>query len=188
MIVSSLTRFSVFVSAGLLPSLFSLALDSRPCRILPSDDAWPDDAVWDTFNASVDGRLIRIVPEASPCHDPDFDEARCKDVRETWFIPQFQFVVLRPFFMYVLTLQLAHSLGRPGSIMNSVFYNQSCDLFTSRDEPCTMENSAEYSVDISQAEHVVKAVRFVKEHNIRFIVKNTGHEYVLTPLTLVLCS
>ena len=41
-----------------------------------------------------------------------------------------------------------------------------------------MKNSVEYSVDVSQAENVVEAVRFAKGHNIRFIVKNTGHEYV----------
>jgi len=50
-----------------------------------------------------------------------------------------------------------------------------------------MKDSVEYFVNISQAEHVAETVRFAKEHNIRFIlVKNTGHEYVSTTLTMIL--
>ncbi|KAK1226895.1 hypothetical protein PQX77_010111 [Marasmius sp. AFHP31] len=159
MAISRMTRFLALSFVVLSPSLSSLAFEDRSCRILPSDDAWPDQGVWDAFNASVDGRLIKVVPDGSPCHDPEFNENLCEAVRENWFVSEF------------------HS-GRPGSLMNTVFYNQSCDPFAPRETPCTMENIVEYSVNVSQAEHIIKAVQFVKEHNIRFIVKNTGHDYM----------
>ncbi|KAJ8073819.1 hypothetical protein PM082_012097 [Marasmius tenuissimus] len=159
MIIPHIARSLAFSSAVLLPSLPSRASENRSCRILPSDDAWPDHYVWDAFNTSVDGRLIKVVPDGSPCHDPGYDEDLCKVVRENWFVSQF------------------HS-GRPGSIMNSVFYNQSCDPFTSREVPCMMKNVVEYSVNVSRVEHIIKAVQFVKEYNIRFVVKNTGHDYM----------
>ncbi|KAL0069620.1 hypothetical protein AAF712_003278 [Marasmius tenuissimus] len=41
-----------------------------------------------------------------------------------------------------------------------------------------MKNVVEYSVNVSRVEHIIKAVQFVKEHNIRFVVKNTGHDYM----------
>ncbi|KAL0069621.1 hypothetical protein AAF712_003279 [Marasmius tenuissimus] len=159
MAVSRMTRFLAlsFVVSG--PTLSSLAFEDRSCKILPSDDAWPDQGVWDAFNTSVDGRLIKVVPDGSPCHDPEFNEDLCEAVRENLFVSQF------------------HS-GRPGSLMNTVFYNQSCDPFAPREAPCTMENIVEYSVNVSQAEHIIKAAQFAKEHNIRFIVKNTGHDYM----------
>ncbi|KAL0060963.1 hypothetical protein AAF712_012227 [Marasmius tenuissimus] len=62
--------------------------------------------------------------------------------------------------------------------MNSVLYNRSCDPFAPRETSCTTKNVVEYSVNVSRAEHIIKAVQFVKEHNIRFVVKNTGHDYM----------
>ncbi|KAK1226896.1 hypothetical protein PQX77_010112 [Marasmius sp. AFHP31] len=159
MTVLRITRFLVFSSAVSLLSLLSLASENRSCRILPSDNAWPDQGVWNAFNTSVDGRLIKVVPDGSPCHDPGYDENLCEVVRKNWFDSQF------------------HS-GQPGSIMSSVIYNQSCDPFAPRGTPCTMKNVVEYSVNVSQAEHVIRVVQFVKEHNIRFVVKNTGHDYM----------
>ncbi|KAJ8073891.1 hypothetical protein AAF712_003317 [Marasmius tenuissimus] len=159
MAATRITRFLVFSFVVLSPSLPSLAFEDHSCRILPSDDAWPNESVWDAFNTSVDGRLIKVVPDGLPCHDPEYNENLCEVVRENWLVPQF------------------HS-GRPGSIMNSLLYNRSCDPFAPRETPCTMRNVVEYSVNVSQAEHIIKAVQFVKEHNIRFVVKNTGHDYM----------
>ena len=92
--VPFLVRFLTFISVGILPQVFSLEFETRSCRILPSDNTWPDENAWDNFNSSVDGRLIRVVPDASPCHDPNFDEALCAVVRENWFTSEFQYVIV----------------------------------------------------------------------------------------------
>ncbi|KAK1224001.1 hypothetical protein PQX77_013120 [Marasmius sp. AFHP31] len=159
MAVPRISRLLTFIFVVLSTSLLSQAFENPSCRILPSDDAWPDESIWDAFNASVDGRLIKVAPDGVSCHDPDYDEALCEVVRENWLVSQF------------------HS-ARPGSIMNSVLYNRSCDPFAPRETPCTARNVVEYSVNVSQAEHIIKAVQFVEEHNIRFVVKNTGHDYM----------
>ena len=62
--------------------------------------------------------------------------------------------------------------------MASLFTNDSCDPFTPRERPCEIGAYVQYSVNVSSPEHVVKTLKFVKEHNIRLVVKNTGHEYV----------
>ena len=110
-----------FISVGhLLLPVFSLGFESHSCRILPSDDTWPDESIWDTFNASVDGRLIRIVPDASPCHDPDFDEALCEVVRENWFTSQFQYAIL--------SVLRAYSHTPAGPQYRTTWFNHELDI------------------------------------------------------------
>jgi FAD/FMN-containing dehydrogenase len=62
--------------------------------------------------------------------------------------------------------------------MVPIFQNGSCDPFHSPDTPCTLGNMVEYTVKATQTEHVQAAVRFAAAHNIRLVVKNTGHDFL----------
>ncbi|KIK69142.1 hypothetical protein GYMLUDRAFT_35210 [Collybiopsis luxurians FD-317 M1] len=129
------------------------------CRVLPSDPSWPAVDVWDAFNASVDGRLIKTVPIASPCHDPHYDFEACEYVKKNW---------------HETDMHISH----PSSVIDAVFLNKSCDPFTSRQSPCYVGSYVQYAVNVSEPIHVMKTVQFAKRHNIRFVVKNTGHDYM----------
>jgi hypothetical protein len=61
--------------------------------------------------------------------------------------------------------------------MAPIFANQSCDPFTPSSKPCTIGNLVRYAVNVSEPEDIVATLKFAKEHNIRFIVRNTGHDY-----------
>lgn len=76
------------------------------CKFMPGDPAWPNTEAWDHFNSSVDGRLIRTVPIASPCHGSNFDAAACSLVRSQWHQPKFQFVI---FLHTCLKLKIPHT-------------------------------------------------------------------------------
>ncbi|KAF9453476.1 FAD-binding domain-containing protein [Macrolepiota fuliginosa MF-IS2] len=129
------------------------------CRTMPNDPAWPSTSTWNQFNASVDGRLIRTIPIAASCHGANHDAAECENVQNQWHIPEFH--------------QTSAS-----SIMAPVFLNKSCDPFTAVNDRCIIGAYAQYSVDVATPDHVIKTLAFAKEHNIRFIVKNTGHDYM----------
>src|SRR5690349_21447305 len=62
------------------------AKGGRQCKVFPGDAAWPSDAVWKTFNASVGGALIKTVPLAAPCYKswPQYDAAKCAQVTANW--------------------------------------------------------------------------------------------------------
>ncbi|CAJ2508441.1 Uu.00g134670.m01.CDS01 [Anthostomella pinea] len=62
--------------------------------------------------------------------------------------------------------------------MNPFFQNQSCDPFTPREKPCELGNYAVYSINVSQPAEVVAGIQFASEHNIRLVIKNTGHDYM----------
>ncbi|AEO56743.1 hypothetical protein MYCTH_2125728 [Thermothelomyces thermophilus ATCC 42464] len=56
--------------------------------------------------------------------------------------------------------------------------NQSCDPFTSPSKPCTLGNYVVYAVEAQSAADIIAAVKFAKQNNIRFVIRNTGHDYL----------
>lgn len=60
--------------------------------------------------------------------------------------------------------------------MNPYFQNQTCSPYTPSNQTCELGNYASYSVDVTGPEDVIAAIKFVKKHNIRLVIKNTGHE------------
>ncbi|PHH68281.1 hypothetical protein CDD82_680 [Ophiocordyceps australis] len=135
------------------------ASSTRTCRCIPGDSCWPDDAAWATLNDTLHGRLIKSSPLASVCHDPHYDEEACNALAKAWPLPQ----TLYP---------------HASEIMAPYWQNQSCDAFTPRSSPCRIGNYADYAVNISTADHVSTALQFADKHNIRVVIKNTGHDYL----------
>jgi hypothetical protein len=62
------------------------------------------------------------------------------------------------------------------SVMAPFFANQSCDPFTATSTPCTLGNYVDYAVNATSAADVTAAVIFAQGTNIRFVIRNTGHE------------
>lgn len=62
--------------------------------------------------------------------------------------------------------------------MQAYFANQSCDPFTAQSTPCLLGNYAYYTVNATSSADVVAAINFARTKNVRFVIRNTGHEYV----------
>ncbi len=60
--------------------------------------------------------------------------------------------------------------------MAPFFANRSCDPFTPESTPCTLGNYVNYAVNVSEPADISKTLAFAKDHNIRIIIRNTGHE------------
>jgi hypothetical protein len=60
--------------------------------------------------------------------------------------------------------------------MDSVFLNKSCDYFAGPDSQCDLGQYPAYAVNVSSTQDIISTVEFAKKHNIRLVVKNTGHE------------
>lgn len=75
-----------YAAASVLPK----RTDSS-CRCLPGDACWPSTDSWNTLNTTVGGKLIATVPIGSVCHDPNYDEAACVALRDSWVLPETQY-------------------------------------------------------------------------------------------------
>ncbi|KIJ49486.1 hypothetical protein M422DRAFT_246573 [Sphaerobolus stellatus SS14] len=126
-------------------------------KLLPGDPSWPSKPTWDTFNVSVDGRLIRTVPIGSPCHDLTFDTEKCEYIRNNW-------------------RETAPHISSSSSVVAPFFC--SCDPFIAPDVQCVIRTYVQYSVDVSTLAHVSQTLAFAKRRNLRSVVRNTGHDYL----------
>ncbi|KAL4898678.1 hypothetical protein BDV59DRAFT_167331 [Aspergillus ambiguus] len=148
-------RFSTLTTGLLALSAIGASSD---CRCFPGDVCWPSSEVWSRFNETLDGRLIATVPLGTPCHTPNYDASVCETLREGWTLPQEHY-------------------ESSSSIMAPFFTNASCDPFHPVSKPCTLGNYIRYAVNVSEPQHISKALHFATKHNIRIVVRNTGHDY-----------
>ncbi|KAH6867411.1 hypothetical protein B0T10DRAFT_502405 [Thelonectria olida] len=131
---------------------------SAGCKCFPGDSCWPLDNDWKSLNSSVNGRLIKTVPLGSPCHDPTYDAEECKYLQSQWQLPEIHF-------------------ESSSSVMAPWFANQSCDPFQPRSGACALGNYVRYAVEARTNSDVVNAINFARNRNIRFVIRNTGHDY-----------
>lgn len=68
------------------------------------------------------------------------------------------------------------SEGSPTALMSGYFQGESCSPFTSPNITCTLGNIPNYTINVSSAADISAGVKFAQDKNIRFVVKNTGHE------------
>ncbi|KAI1088289.1 FAD-binding domain-containing protein [Rostrohypoxylon terebratum] len=149
----------LFIIALVHVTAVKAGINPTKCRYLPGDANWPSQDEWTTLNDTVGGRLIATVPLGSPCHDPTYDEELCTSLKERW-------------------LYSGIHLESSSSVMAPIFANQSCDPWQPQSEPCTLGNYVRYAVNVSKPDDVIAALKFADEKNIRFVIRNTGHDYL----------
>ncbi|KAJ5358569.1 FAD binding domain protein [Penicillium cataractarum] len=151
---------SLKLGAFLGLAAFAPAVDASgsDCRCFPGDQCWPSLSTWDAFNQSVNGRLVATVPLATPCHTPNYNSEKCEVLKDGWLLPEEHY-------------------KSSSSFMAPFFTNGTCDPYHPVSKPCTLGNFVRYAVNVSESSHVAKTLQFATEHNIRFIIRNTGHDY-----------
>jgi hypothetical protein len=140
----------------LCPSVLSSSTNST-CHCTPLDPCWPSSTQWEALNTTINGQLIKTVPVGHVCHDPTYDEARCKSVRENWPDGEWR-------------------SSLPEGIFATSFVNFTCDPMGAREDPCEVGRYAQYTINVTKPLDISAGLAFAKKHNIRLVVKNTGHE------------
>jgi FAD/FMN-containing dehydrogenase len=64
------------------------------------------------------------------------------------------------------------------SPMASFFANMSCDPFTPREAQCVLGSYVPYAVKASGETDYRATIAFATKHNIRLVIRNTGHDYM----------
>ena len=62
--------------------------------------------------------------------------------------------------------------------MAPFFTNNSCSPFTSEQSPCRIGTYIDYAVDVTNPKHIAQTIFFATKHNIRLVIRNTGHDYL----------
>jgi FAD/FMN-containing dehydrogenase len=62
--------------------------------------------------------------------------------------------------------------------MTPFFTNNSCNPFDPSSTTCTMGTYVRYAVNVTTVAHVQAAIAFAQKYNIRFVIRNTGHDFM----------
>ncbi|KAI0453359.1 FAD-binding domain-containing protein [Xylaria acuta] len=156
----------VFAYQSVLTSLLVLgdAAAARPgehgaCKAFPGTTAWPSQENWSKFNQSTGGKLIRPgPPPGAVCHpgEPTFNPDKCAIVTAAWGIYDFH-------------------QSDPVSNMWQQFNNDTC--LVDPDTPCSGAGYPAYVVNATAAMDVKLSFDFARKHNVRVVVKSSGHDY-----------
>jgi hypothetical protein len=60
--------------------------------------------------------------------------------------------------------------------MARYFRNRSYDPFTVESQPCLLGNYVRYAINVSTGDDVTAGLQVAAANNIRFVIRNTGHE------------
>ncbi|CAF1038214.1 unnamed protein product [Rotaria sp. Silwood1] len=119
---------------------------------------WPTLSVWQSFNESVNGRLIPVQPSAAFCsgNPPNIDiciNALAQWTNATWRGDQV------------------------GAMQNYNWENTTCSQYL-ENVTCTQGSVPRLAVNATTAEHVQATVRLANANNLRLVIKTTGHDYL----------
>ncbi|KAJ5502599.1 hypothetical protein N7463_005473 [Penicillium fimorum] len=138
---------------------FSLSIEnhtaSPACRCMPQDPAGLE-----IIYGGDSTKRWAGIPIASVCHIDSFttyNESQCAQLQSNWGFP-------------------ATHYESPSSVMAPIFTDLSCNPFSLKTLPCTVGNYVRYTVDAITAAHVQKTIHFAARHNIRPVIRNTGHD------------
>ncbi|KAL3463272.1 hypothetical protein BJX64DRAFT_276583 [Aspergillus heterothallicus] len=133
-------------------------------------------ADWDAFNASVSGQLRDGIPMLAPCYtvyngkSQVPDSSTCSTLQESRHDLSF---VSEHFGGY----GESNWGGCQATGDNCALRRTVPDLTTPVTRPCEQGSVAWKYVDARSVDDVQKTLLFAKERNLRFVVKNTGHDF-----------
>ncbi|PWY84973.1 FAD binding domain protein [Aspergillus heteromorphus CBS 117.55] len=149
--------------ASPIPSLTPSLTPSPTCRCHPHLPCWPSPSEWTLLNATLNGKLISTTPLASICHTtpnhPPYNASACQTLRADWPLPKTHYT-------------------SPSSPMAPWFNTETCNPFLPPDAPCTLGALPAYVVNATCADDYIQTINFARTHNLRLVIRNTGHDYL----------
>ena len=142
---------------------------SQVCRCQPDDTCWPSGEQWAALNTSIAGNLVQLKPAAQVCHEPTFGHEACQSLQNSAY-------------------DSAWRASQPGLLQDWVWETGSganetttCPLVTSTTtsaagSQCHQGRIPVYAALVESATQVQEAVSFARQHRLRLVIRNTGHD------------
>ncbi|KAK3330477.1 hypothetical protein B0H66DRAFT_63722 [Apodospora peruviana] len=129
------------------------------CKAIPGTAGWPSTESWVRLNESTGGRLLQPSPPGAVCHPgrPTYNATDCARVRTGWFTYEFH-------------------QADPVSTDWNQWNNDSC--LPEPSYPCSGQGYPVFVINATTAHHVKLGVDFARKHNVRMVVKSSGHDFL----------
>ncbi|PPR06056.1 hypothetical protein CVT24_004691 [Panaeolus cyanescens] len=139
------------------------------CKCLPGQACFPSPSTIAAFESTLSKPLIHPRPMGSVCfpNDPTFNALECDAVKAKWHNGAFR-----------TSVPQAAQFINWETMINSTAVDQ-CDPFGDVNAPgntCFQGRVPWGVVNVTSIADIQKTVKFAAQHNLKLIVKNTGHE------------
>ncbi|KAF3258158.1 hypothetical protein TWF217_005850 [Orbilia oligospora] len=145
---------------------FTLAVcaSQQSCKCRPSDPCWPAPNDWNQLNDTVNGHLIRTTPPGIACYPGEFyNKTACEMITSVYQSSD-------------LIAKNPYMIDFPG------YAGDPCPPNNDTQSAGTTCNGIgwypAYVINATNVEAVQAGVSFSRKHNIRLIVKSTGHDFL----------
>lgn len=132
---------------------------------LPGQACWPSEEEWSVFNQSINGDLHLTVPWASSCY-ADPSSKQCQTIRH-----EYMDSVSRTAQYGAMEFLDWETCGQSHCYLDSMHPSSPTS------GTCKLGRLSTYYVEAHAADDISKTLDFVRRHNIRVSIKNTGHDY-----------
>ncbi|KAF2471938.1 FAD-binding domain-containing protein [Lindgomyces ingoldianus] len=134
------------------------------CKCYSDNKCWPTGAQWAALNTTVSGALRIARPPGAVCHNnignmSTYDASKCSEITAKWTDEQ------------TMT-------DDPIANLWPFYTNNTCLPTTNPSDPCTQGFYGEYVIIATKKEHIKIGVDFARDHNLRLIIRNTGHDFM----------
>ena len=161
--LQSILQFSFILP--ILPVLANKAASA--CRCLHGQLCWPNTNEFDVLASLISQPLLHPVPPASACYPPSTPSGDCSVVIANYTNSDWR-------------------SDQPGAMQFTnfetfIFHNDTisaCYLNTTLGIPCGQGSVPPIGVDARSESDVRTAVNFAKKHNLKLVVKGTGHDFI----------
>lgn len=132
------------------------------CTYEPNSKCWPSTSDFHSLASQISQPLIYPIPPATPCYS-DSTASDCSDVQGGWF---------NGVWRSNQSGAAEHTNWETYTFRNGTI--QGCYLNTTLGFPCLQGSVPVVGVDARTPEDIQAAVKFVAQHNLRLVIKNTG--------------
>ncbi|KAK3299588.1 uncharacterized protein B0H64DRAFT_389082 [Chaetomium fimeti] len=161
MLPFSLALFAIYAAAEFTPSVRSGHGNNGDltCKAVPGTPEWPPQHSWAHLNETVAGRLLQPPPPGAICHPEhaSYNATTCPALRAAWSTYEFH-------------------QADPISMDGNQWTNDSC--LPQEGAPCSGAGYPVFVINATTAHHVQQGVKFAKKHNVRLVVKSSGHDFL----------
>jgi hypothetical protein len=164
-------RFQLWFALAIPAFAAGLRSRSRPngpwsYDCLPGQSCWPSKAEWDAFNITLSGHLRSTSMLGSPCFpsSPNYNTTTCGIIKTEYNNGDFREQT------YGAMAYTEWETCGTANCLPSQLAPQS--------NMCSLGRMSAYYVDAQGSTDVQATIEFVKTHNIRLSIKNTGHDFL----------
>ncbi|RFU81505.1 fad-binding domain-containing [Trichoderma arundinaceum] len=149
-----------------LANLIAPAVGAGSFNCQPGQSCWPSLQQWDAFNQTVSGRLKVPVMLSSPCFSSsrNFDQNVCASVLDNYGNGTFR----------------ESTFGAQQITQWEACGSANCypGIVPPQGSTCSLGRISPLYVDAETPSDITATLAFAKQHGIRIVVKNTGHDYL----------